>query len=275
MRRWTRPCFLMTMTKDEIFAIWAPEDSPWSRWAKPVLFAHLDSPGSHMPGQEPRQDVGWAPPPSEKVALVLDLPGAAGVLAGLALAKNGYRPVPLYNAVPLPSNEPLVDTETGRAVAAVNVFPVMISLRSGATELAGLRLPNDAPPVFLLDADRSADGRTMHPEEFDNRSISFTTDFPSAHFLSAHGVRRAILVQPDRIAPRPDLAHTFRRWQEAGVRLESKSLNSSGSPIALDVPRPSWYSAMFQRVLSGLRLLRAPNGGFGAWVPEDESPSAG
>ena len=47
-------------------------------------------------------NLSWSPAIDEKVAVVLDLPGAEGVRVGLELAARGYRPVPLYNAVPLP-----------------------------------------------------------------------------------------------------------------------------------------------------------------------------
>src|SRR5438552_17676209 len=90
------------MNREEIFSPWAPEASPWSRWVKPVLFAYLDSAISQILVTETAGDVSWSPPPNDKVALVLDLPGNEGVLAGVALAARGYRPVPLYNAVPLP-----------------------------------------------------------------------------------------------------------------------------------------------------------------------------
>ena len=68
------------MNKEEIFSTWAPEGSPWSRWAKPVLFAYLESALSRIHITEAAGDVSWSPPPNEKIALVLDLPGAEGVL---------------------------------------------------------------------------------------------------------------------------------------------------------------------------------------------------
>src|SRR5947208_11636408 len=83
-----------TMTsKEEIFSVWAPDGSLWSRWAKPVLFAHLDSALSQIPVQAAAADMSWAPPPAEKTAFVLDLPAAEGVLNGFALATLGYHPV--------------------------------------------------------------------------------------------------------------------------------------------------------------------------------------
>ena len=259
------------MTKEAVFSTWAPEASAWSRWVKPVLFAYLESAPSQVPLSEVAGDVAWAPPSHEKVALVLDLPGADGVVTGLALAERGYRPIPLYNAVPLPSGELLLDQFTGRGVAAVNVLPIISALRKAAEQLAQLNLPAAAPPAFLLDSNRAGTGRRIEAGEFDNRSISFTTDFPSANFLAAHGIQRVILVQRNRVEPQSDLAHSLRRWQDGGLVLERKRLDSPEAPQPFAVTRPSWYSAMFQRVLSGLGLRRAAAGGFGGWIPESSA----
>ncbi len=259
------------MNREEIFSTWAPEASPWSRWAKPVLFAYLDSALSQILVTETAGDVSWSPPPNEKVALVLDLPGAEGVLAGVALAARGYRPVPLYNAVPLPFGGPLLDPLTNRAVAAVNVLPIISALRKGAEQLVQLNVPFDAPPAFLLDANRRGDGRKMDPVEFDNRSISFTTDFPSANFLASHGIQRMMLVQKHGFEPQSDLAHSLRRWQDGGLKLERLRLDPPSRPESFEVPRPSWYGAMFQRALSSIGLRRSGTGGFGEWVPESSA----
>src|SRR6266700_8081876 len=102
------------MNKEEVFATWAPEASLWSRWVKPVLFAHLDSAPLLSPAPAPVLNLDWAPAAEENVALVLDFPGAEGVTAGVALAARAYRPVPLYNAVPLPSAAPLPGPLTGK-----------------------------------------------------------------------------------------------------------------------------------------------------------------
>src|SRR6266496_907822 len=126
------------MTNEEIFAAWSPADSLWSTWAKPVLFAHLGTSFLLPPGAEAAPDADWSPTPDEKVAMVLDLPGEEGVWVGVALAARGYRPVPLYNAVPLPFGVPMLDPMSRRSVAAVNVLPIISALRRGAEQLASI-----------------------------------------------------------------------------------------------------------------------------------------
>lgn len=258
------------MNKEEVFKIWAPEESLWSQWTKPVLFAHLDTPSwdaSETADADVACDAHWAPPAAEKTALVLDLPGADGVLAGLALAARGYWPVPLYNAVPLPSPA----SYTNQMVAAVNVLPIIRALRNGAEQLAAIHIPSDAPPAFLLDANRQGDGRKMQPDAFDNRSICFTTDFPSGIYLAGHGIQHVLFVQKQRALIPADLAHLLRRWQDAGFRLERLRLDSPHNREPFEVSRPSWYGMMFQRALSALGLYRAKGGGFGDWVPDSSA----
>lgn len=255
------------MNREKIFRIWAPDDSPWSPWVKPVLFAHLGQP--YEASSEMAQSVSWSPPASEKVALVVNLPGADGIFTGIALAERGYRPVPLYNAVPLPYGE-IADPPTRKSVSAVHVVPIVRALEAKTDALAQLKLRPDAPPAFLLDFDRRGEGRKIEPGEFDNRSVSFTTDFPSAIFLTAQGIQRAILIQKDDIDIQSDLAHTLRRWQDGGLRLERLQLDNP-SPEVFQVPRPSWYGAMFQRVLSQLGLRHADSGGFGNWVHDSSA----
>src|SRR4051812_19527735 len=120
------------MTKHEAYLTWAPPDSIWSPWAKPVCFAHMgDGPAEDAAaiGAPVMNDV---PPVTERIAIIVDLPGPAGVSEALGIATRGYRPVPLYNAAPA-RNE------------VVNVSAIVWTLQAAATALAGVRLPPDAP----------------------------------------------------------------------------------------------------------------------------------
>lgn len=256
------------MNKEQIFEVWSPEHSVWSRWVKPVLFAHMETAAADPQPEADAVQVDWAPSVGNRTALVLDLPGKLGVEQAVALAALGYRPVPLYNAVPPPPTSPASNIY----FAAVNVRPIMEALAAGAAQLASLEIPADAPPAFLLDANREGDGRLLRAHEFDNRSISFTTDFPSANFMAAHGITRVLLVQDARFDPRPDLAHTLLRWQEGGLQLERIRLDkSTHRPDPFDVPRPPRYAAMFQRALAAAGFSRAKGGGFGKWIEESAS----
>jgi hypothetical protein len=262
----------MTMNKEEIFSVWAPEGSPWSNWAKPVLFAHMDAALAVVTQAESAVDVSSFPPADGKTVMVLDLPGAEGVQVGMALAQRGFRPVPLYNAVPMPTIFPFEEPITVIPMAAVDVRPILNALKTEAERLGQQHLPFNAPPVFLLDVNRRSACRSMTPGHFDNRSVCFTTDFPSANFLHAQGIERVVLVQRDRIEPMSDLAHALRRWQDGGLVMERMRIDAAATPERFEVRKPWWFGMMFQRALMAFGLRRASGGGFGAWVP---TPSSG
>jgi len=122
-----------------------------------------------------------------------------------------------------------------------------------------------------LDANRRGEGISVMPGRFDNRSVSFTTDFPSALFLINHGIHRALLVQRAGYQPQADLAHTLRRWQEGGIQLEMKMLDLPAPPQPLDVHKPSAFGLVWQRALAMIGLRRHGLGGFGGFVPQPSS----
>jgi hypothetical protein len=254
------------MTKEEVFHIWAPPNTRWSSWVKPVLFAAMDRPPPPFTPDPPEWEVDWAPPVDRRMAIVLDLPGAGGVAAGLSMAMRGYRPVPLYNAVA----GPLTFAMSG-GISLIDVSPVVTALWLGAERLVQLALSPEAPPVFLLDANRRGEGLLAAPGRFDNRSISFVTDFPSANFLLTHGIERARLVQNALDEPQPDLAHTLRRWQEGGVTIELQRLDAPGPARVIEVHKPSGFGRLWHRALSILGLRRHALGGFGGFIPEASS----
>lgn len=255
------------MTKEEVFAIWAPAGGPWSAWVKPVLFAHLPENLRVTEQDAPPIDVQWAPPADGKTALVLDLPSAQGIHIAIALAASGYRPIALYNAAPGPrgsgmdwNHEPTVD-----------VWPIVDAICEFTLWLARQKLSYAAPPAFMLDSNRRFARGPIVPGRFDNRSVSFPTDFPSANLLLSRGIRKAVLVQSHGTQPEADLAHTLRRWQEAGIEILLKRLEVPGPIVPCKVSRPSFYRNMWYRLGVLLRLRRNPLGGFGGMLPEASS----
>ena len=260
------------MTPEDVYECWAPAGGRWSPWAKPVVFAHLHllhesldaPPGGESPG------LPGAVPPVESTgdaAVVVDMPGADGVELGLALSSRGFRPVPLYNAIPIPV---LATGGRGLGPVAVDLRGVATAIEAGAAVLAATTLPWDAPPAFLLDARRRAgDASTrIAPGTFDNRSVSLPSDFPSANALLAAGITRAVVVvSAVESAPQADLAHTLRRWQDAGVRIELFRLGVDAAPHPVDVQRPRWYRHAWHALLVRLGLRRHLLGGFGGFIP--------
>jgi hypothetical protein len=135
-----------------------------------------------------------------------------------------------------------------------------------------LSIAPDAPPAFLLDYNRRGVGENLFPGRYDNRSVSFATDFPSALFLKTHGISRVILVQRQKGQPQPDLAHTLRRWQEAGITVQLKQLDTTEPPENLIVTKPSWFGAIWYRAMESLGVKRNVLGGYGGYIAQ---PSGG
>ncbi len=247
------------MNAQDLFEIWAPSGGVWSPWAKPVLFAPAvgHEAAEERPETERRSPATWAPPPERDAALVLDLAGVEAVALGLECAEQGYRPVPLFNSCSGPA-------------AIVDNHSIRNALALGASRLSKAGPPLDAPPAFLLDAGRMRG--FPRPGCFDNRWMVFPQDLPSANFLLARGLRRAVLVQRGEGEPRDDLAHVLLRWQRAGIAVLAVDLAQSGEARAIAVRKPSRFGWFFYRTLAMMRLHPNSAGGFGAVVPQ---PSQG
>ena len=259
------------MNRDEMFDIWCPPTARWSPWVKPVLFSFASH--TALPPSGPRIPPAWdltgLPTTRENVALVLDLPGGEALRLGMNFVAAGFRPVPLYNALPWQESSGFLLAHESPPV--VNMVDVVEALRDATPELAKIQLPDGAPPIFMLDANRRiAMGSTL-PGAFDNRSICFPTDFPSANFLLSCGIDRVMVVLLKRDWIEADLNHTLRQWQDGGMRIELKRLDQPDPPRPITVEKPSWYRSLFYRAFELMDFQKATLGGFGGVLPEPSS----
>jgi hypothetical protein len=233
------------MEREAIFEAWAPRGAAWTPWAKPVLFEYTDElAGSSLPPPElPRRNlVGEGGAFESDVvrrhamnrAMVVDLPGAESVAVGLALADFGYRPVPLYNALP-------------SAGAVVEIWEIVRALVHGAPELERKGLPLDAPPAFLIDARRDGHG-ALRPVQYDNRSVVFVTDFPSVLLLLQSGIEGVVLIQSGN-TPKADLTPILVGWQDAGLQIHVQRADAPSGAVPIHVRRPT----LAQRLVQWLR----------------------
>lgn len=249
--------------KDEIFRTWAPPESLWSPWVKSVLFsladAHVDTPAERAPSIHS----GWLPRPSS-TALIIDLPGDEGVLWASKLTEAGYRAVPLYNALPFPPAEKTIAPSL-RPPTAVYVESILGSLIRETDSLAKIKLMPHAPPAFLLDADRRMARIDIAPGVFDNRSICFTTDFPSADFLLGHGISEVVVVQ-ETVRFSPDLLELLVNWQKKGIRILRKLYRDQESPIVVQIKNAPFLSRLWFRLMVLLGFHRGELGAFGEIV---------
>ncbi len=251
------------MEREEVFDAWAPPGGVWSPWAKPAPFAFLPRtlPAPPPPPPFPTRGV---PPPGERQALMVELPGPLAVIAGLALAEVGYRPVPLFNACP----PPWAEGGMWLAPAAVDVDAVLAELVRGAERLRTLALAVDAPPAFLLDAERQTPRIPFGPGVFDNRSVVFPTDFPSAAFLAPQRISGAVLLRERDVPVAWDLARVLRDWRRGGMELGAWHLELPGPPMPLELPRLWFLTEWGKRLWSYLSLRPNPLGGYGGLLSE-------
>lgn len=240
----------------EAYKVWAPDDALWTQWAKPVLFmgpAEMSYTELQIP------EAGWMQGLEGQTMLIVDLPGPSGVIESLALARLGYRPVPLYNGV------------DGRASSMiVKVGEIATALFDGADILKTYNISPEAPPVFMLDSNRM-NGNGKRPGTYDNRWCVFPQDMPSAAFLKNAGIRR-VIVRSAGI--QNDLSHILLRYQKEGIVI--CLCTGAGEGIReISVVRPSQFKSLSYRFGVIMGLTRNGAGGFGGAIPEPTQRSSG
>lgn len=263
----------MVMSQQMMFDAWIPADSPWSVWAKPVVFASMRFP-TH--DELARVSLDAAPPWSwlpegprhtPGIAWIVDLDGDMAVLTGAFMAARGYRPVPLFNGAPAP-------TATRAAIDTRKMEHLLANLADDLERANTTSIAPDAPPVFLLDR-RRMQGSTPPPGQYDNRWMIFPQDFPSARYLLEHRIQKALVIQERDHQPAEDLRHVLLRWQKAGIQIERIAINESAEPEPITVREPSQFRWAFYRILAIAGLRRSGAGGFGAVVPKPSEGGSG
>jgi hypothetical protein len=252
------------MKAESAFESWAPAESPWSPWVKPVLFAAGPAILPDAFDTEPWRtlSLGHLPRSADRIAAIIDLPGGPAVDFGLVAAQQGYRPVPLFNAVN--GHNPVIDLTTIRH-----------RLICDATNVQAMPLPADAPPCFLLDSRRQGAGPYVAPGYFDNRWVTLPQDFPSARFLQSQDINAVCLINQKGQPPLPDLAHVLHGWQKDGILISLLGLETGNPPQPITVTRPSYFGTLWYRWLALIGLRRHAGGGFGSTVPIPSSSSGG
>ena len=240
---------------EQTFAAWTPSGVSWSEWAKPVAFVNVHE--ASVAAQSPLAlQLPLAIDSSSVV--VVDLPGAEAVQAGLLLAERGFCPVPLFNG-------------TSGPAAAVDVQPIARALLAGAETMKSRSIAPGAPPAFLLDSRRRGEGVTLQPRVYDNRWVTLPQDFPSGALLASRGFRAATLLQRGDAPVQPDLAHVLRRWQDHGISLRKIDIATGRVTDNVAIPRPSGFRLAWYAMVALLGLRRSNVGGFGSAIPEQTS----
>lgn len=195
------------MTGKEIFKIWAPAGAAWVEWVRPVPFAALKECYSttRYAADLAIPNIYFLNKAPQKTAIILDLPSCGGIMEGLALAGLGFRPIPLYNGA----------NEQPGARALVDNHDIERALLWGAAELEKCTIAIDAPPVFLLDSNRTHRYK-MDIAIFDNSWDLYDQDLPSAEYFLENKIDK-IIVRGDTI--QRDLQRILYKFQKRGISI--------------------------------------------------------
>lgn len=218
---------------------WIGQESPWRPFQKSTLITFLGEAGvgnyakpvyTDTMAQAEREAHNFgrlvhdmSPEDRNELAIVVDVPGVEAVAWGATLARDlGVQPVLTFNNIP-----------HQRGVLAQE--KVLGALLYYAQELEGLRLPPQATPVFLADAQRFAPGRSVSRDEFDNRYYLVPTDLPSAPQFQARGIKYLLYITRGERREQDDLNPYFADLS-SGQAMQVTVLDAS-SFRELDVER--------------------------------------
>ena len=193
------------MTGRDIFKIWAPEETKWTPWVRPVPFVNIDN---NLKVYEVAEFIV----PEEKyiklsldTALIIDLPGNDSIKKGIAVSKIGFRPIPIYNGT---------DEQEG-AISTVDNHSIKIGLAKGALELQKIEINKNAPPAFLLDSNRM-NRLKMNESIFDICWDIYAQDLPTAEYFLKNDINKIVVIG-EKI--QKDLKKILYKFQKKGIKI--------------------------------------------------------
>lgn len=211
------------MTVKEIYQVWAPTGKKWVDWVRPVPFVGMKEHSKHYDYSNLAECAPESIPAElGDAAIIVDLPGVESVTEGIALAKLGYRPIPVYNGT----------MEQHGARATVDNQSVGIALKWGATILSGIEITKEALPAFLLDSNRM-NRYKMEIALFDNSWDVYPQDMPSAEYFLSNGIHRLIIIGE---AVSKDLKKILYEFQKKGMEIHF--MERYGTPKKIKIYKP-------------------------------------
>lgn len=194
------------MTGRDVFKIWAPVGAKWVDWVRPVSFIGIsDSLKMYEVCDFRIPNTNYTKQLLPDTAIIIDLPSYEGITEGIAMAKLGFRPIPIYNGT---------DEQDG-SMPLVDNHAIEFALRWGAIELEKINITNDASPVFLLDSNRMHRLK-MNQSVFDNSWDIYPQDIPSAEYFLKNGITN-IIVRGTAI--QKDLSKILYKFQKEGIKI--------------------------------------------------------
>lgn len=211
------------MTNKEIYKVWAPNDVKWKGWVRPVPFIDINKENIvHEVVNFEIPEINYIENYKENTAIIVDLPGNESIIEGIALAKNGFRPIPIYNGT----------NEQKGSIATVKNSAIQIGLIKGALELKKFNLSKEALPAFLLDSCRMQRYK-MNESVFDNSWDIYDQDIPSAQYFLANNINK-IIVRGDKL--QKDLKKILYKFQKE--KIEIFFTNGYEEPKKIHIRKP-------------------------------------
>lgn len=194
------------MTGRDIFKIWAPTGAKWTQWVRPVPFVGInENIKIYEISDFNISNIYYLEELVTDTAIIVDIPGNDSIKEGIALAKMGYRPIPIYNGT---------DQQKG-AIATVDNYSIKVGLIKGAKELEKIKIDENAPPAFLLDTNRMNRFK-MNISIFDNSWDIYSQDLPTAEYFFNNGIKNIII--SSRIIQK-DLSKILYKFQNKGINI--------------------------------------------------------
>ncbi len=210
------------MTGKEIYKIWAPTNDKWVDWVRPVPFIAInDNLESYKTPDLSNSNINCINK-DENTAIIVDLPGLESIKEGIALAKIGFRPIPVYNGT----------IEQDGAKATTDNKSISIGLVYGASKLKDIELENEAPPAFLLDSNRMNRFK-MDVSVFDNSWDIYDQDVPSAEYFLNNQINKIVIISN---LVQKDLKKILYKFQKQGI--EIYFTNGYEKPKKINIRKP-------------------------------------
>lgn len=207
------------MNGKEVYKIYAPKNTKWSEWVRPVPFVAIDSNNRHLVDNWVNRKIVFIDNYENNTAIFIDLPGKESIEFGISLANIGYRPIPVFNGTNPQKNISAISDNSHLESALIN----------GAIKLRNINLNKNANPAFLLDYYRT--NRYREKESiFDNSWDLYNQDVPTADFLKANGINKIIIVSS---SIQHDLKKMFLKFQRSGIKIYLTNGYSEAKEITL------------------------------------------
>jgi hypothetical protein len=264
-----------------LFDVWGPTvGSPWEYYHTVPLFAAMEAsssailirgdvaplPSEYVRAVEEDSRIlsdstvgekwgeGWL---TERMMIILDLPGVMSVAAAVRFVRSGFQPVCTFDNWPHP--EGVLKPQLVLA-QLLRYATTMESVRVGVSE--------SAPPVLVTDSLRLGK-RMPGVGDFDNRYYLDDSILPSIEVLNKNGIKGIVcLLKTDSSIPTADICYYFRGLMRAGFRSLYRSDISDPKLAARPFTEAELSTPFDQR---NFQFSKSAAGGFGRLVPEPSS----